>query len=199
METRNMDVMRTEFEQSMAANSREIDNLARQLQTCMEVLDPAKEVRVVVACEDEIAAAQASLVLEQLGSNFEANGRFIYSWWNYEALAITALKKVAALEASVADMIAFAAHDGSKLPEDVIDWISQWLAMGKYHARALVAILDSGTKKKAASRSILSQLGQAAQIGQMDFFATRACASRGGRNQDQHARLGAKTAAAPPL
>jgi hypothetical protein len=163
--------MRTEFEPSAVANSDEIDNLARQFQTCTEVFDPGKVIRVVVACEDAAAAAQASLVLERIEGNFEANGRIIHSWWNYEDLAITALKKVAGFDAAVADIIAFAVHDGSQLPEEVIDWISQWLAMGEKHSRAFLAILDSDGKKNGASRGTLSQLCKVAELGQMNFFA----------------------------
>ena len=138
----------------------------------MDLFDPAKDMRVVVACEDSTAAARASVVLERIGGEGEGQGRGHYCWWNYEILAIPSLKKVAALEAAAADMIAFAAHDGSELPEDVVDWISMWLAMGDFRSRALVAILDSDTAGNGNSQSILSQLNKVAELGQMDFFAT---------------------------
>jgi hypothetical protein len=85
------------------------------------------------------------------------------------------LRKLATSEAAaVADMIIIAAQDGPELPElpeEVIDWISQWLAMREYHSRALVAVLDSDTTKKGASPGIRSQLKKVAELGQMDFFA----------------------------
>jgi hypothetical protein len=162
--------MRTEFERAAAANRDKIGNLVRQFQTGMKIFGSKKVVRVVVACEDAVSAARASLVLDRIEGNFEAKGRIIYSLWNYEDLAIAALKKVAAFDVAAADVIAFAVHDGSQLPEEVIDWISEWLAMGTLHSRALLAIVDSDTKKNGASRATLSQLRKVAELGEMGFL-----------------------------
>jgi hypothetical protein len=172
--------MRTNFKQSAAAISDEIDSVAQQFQTWMDDFNPGKAVRVVVACEDAVAAAQASLVLERMEGRSEANGRFLHRWWNYEDLAVTALQRMAGFEAADADIIAFAVHDGSQLPEKVIDWISQWLAMGENHPRAFLAILDSDGRKKGAARGTLSQLYKVAELGQMTFFAIGAHLLPGG-------------------
>ena len=95
----------------------------------------------------------------------------IYSWWNFEVLAITVLKKLAASEAAAADIIIIAAHDGLALPAGVVDWIHQWLGMGKHQARALVALLfNSDTTKKKVSPGLCAQLKGVAELGRMEFF-----------------------------
>jgi hypothetical protein len=163
--------MNTKLDQSAAAISEEIDDPALQYQNCMNLLNPGKEVRVVVVGEDAVAAAQASLVLEQIEGNCEANGRVSYRCWTYPDLAMTAMKKMARFDASEADIIAFAVHDGSHLPEKVIDWVTQWLAMGETHSRIFLAILDFDGSKNGPSRGTLSQLYKIAELGQMTFFA----------------------------
>lgn len=137
----------------------------------MGPFDSAKDMRVVIACENSTAAAQACAVLERIGGNCEAKGRLIYSLWNFDLLAVTALRKLAIREAAAADMIVIAAHDRAELPEEVMDWLNHYLALGDYHSKALVALFDLDTQKKGASQGIISQLKQVAEWGRMDFFA----------------------------
>jgi hypothetical protein len=140
-------------------------------QPCIEPFEPAKDLKVVVVCEDSTAAGRACAMLERIGRNAGMVGRMIYNWWNFEVLAITVLKKLAASEAAEADLIVIAAHDGSRLPEAVIDWISQWLAIAEHRPRALVALLGSGITRNGNSPDILSKLEKIAEWGQMNFFA----------------------------
>ena len=138
----------------------------------MEPFEPAKDLKVVVACEDSSAAGRVCTMLKRIGHNCHAEGRLIYSWWNFDGLTIAALKKLAAMEAASANMIVIAAHDRAKLPEEVLDWLSQCLTVSDYRPKkALVALFDLDTTKKGGPHSILSQLKKVAEWGQMDFFA----------------------------
>lgn len=137
----------------------------------MEAYKPGDDLKVVVACESSKNAETACALLARLAHNNEAEGRLIYSWWNFEVLAIGSLRKLAAGEAAAADMIIIAAQDGPKLPEEIIDWMSLWLATGEQRCRALVALLDSAAPKAGVAAGIGSQLKKVAELGLMDFFA----------------------------
>lgn len=136
----------------------------------LEPFEPAKDLKALVACESSVNAQEACTLLERLGRNSESDGRLFYSWWNFEVLTITSLRKLAANEAAAANLIIIAAQAGPKLPEQVVDWISLWLTLGEYHSRALVALVDSETTRNSVSSGILSQLKKVAELGQMGFF-----------------------------
>ncbi len=140
-------------------------------QPFMQPFEPAKDLKVVVACESSKAAGRVCAVLEVIGRNCEMEGRLIYSWWNFDGLTVAALRKLAAMEAAAANIIVIAAHDQEELPEEVINWLNQCLAMTEFHPRALVALLDLDTANKKVSQVIISQLKKVAEWGQMDFFA----------------------------
>ena len=140
-------------------------------QPFMEPFEPAKDLKVVIACESSTAAGRVCGVLERIGRNCATDGRLIYSWWNFDGLSIASLRKLAAMEAAAANMIVIAAHDREELPEVVVNWLNQCVAMTEFHPRALVALLDLDTAKKKISRAIISQLKKVAEWGQMDFFA----------------------------
>jgi len=144
----------------------------------MEPFEPGKDLKVVMACEDSAAARRAGELLARLGHHSQAEGRLIYSWWNFDVLAIASLRKLAAGEAATAGMIIIAAHDGPKLPAGVADWTRRWLAMKAQPSRALVALLDARPAKNPTEPGIVSQLKQVAASGHMDFFATHVKAGR---------------------
>jgi len=137
--------------------------------------EAGKDFSVVISFADSGTAARASEVLQLLGRNLKAEeGRLFHQWWNIEVLAFTSLRELAAAEAAAADMIIIGIHEGRELPEMIVAWMKRWLNLRKDRPGALVALLDSGLKKPDASQGIIAQLKQAAALGQMDFFATRA-------------------------
>jgi hypothetical protein len=139
----------------------------------MEPFEPAKDLNVVIACEDPAIAGHACAVLERIGRKNKAEGRLIYRWWNFEVLAIAALQKVAVSEAVAADMIVIAARDGKRLPKAVNDWMRQWLATGEHHRRGLLAVLVTDPDMPRGSENMLSRHKKVAAEGRMDFFAKR--------------------------
>ena len=137
----------------------------------MKPFEPARDLKVLVACENPAAAAQACDVLERIGRSIEADGRLIYSWWNFEVLAVPSLKQLAGAEAAEADLMILAAQDGSKVPREIMDWFHSQLATGTCRCRALVALLDSTGIRKTASLETLAQLKKIAKLWRIDFFA----------------------------
>lgn len=136
--------------------------------------EAGRDFSVVIACADSSAAAPACEVLELIEENLTDEGRLFYQWWNFEVLTIHSLRELAAAEAAMADIIIIGLHEGQGLPQEVSDWMKQWLGLRKNRPGALVALLDSYLKTTDASQEILSHLKQAAAFGHMDFFATRA-------------------------
>ena len=137
----------------------------------MERFEPVLDLKVLVACDRYQDAQEACALLEGIARQNAAEGRLLYRWWNFEVLAIPGLRKLAAREADEANLIMIAAQDGPELPEPVIDWISQWLAISVYTLRALIALIDLAATKSGGSPGLLSQLRKVADLGQMDFFA----------------------------
>lgn len=136
--------------------------------------EAGKDFSVVIACEDSSTAPSACEVLELVEQNLNHEGRLFYQWWNFEVLAIPSLRELAAVETATADMIVVDLHEGRELPGIVTDWMKQWLAIRNQRPGALLAVVDSDRKKPDVSQGILSELKQAAALGHMDFFVSRA-------------------------
>ncbi len=140
-------------------------------QPWMQPFDPAKDVRVVIACEDSTAAEQACALLDCVGKDCGAGGRLIYRWWNFEVLAINSLRELASYEAAAADLIIIAAHESGKLAPGIRDWITRWLELRKGRGGALVALLASTPEVTGAPKVVFSKLKASAARGHLDFFA----------------------------
>lgn len=139
--------------------------------------EAGKDFSVVIACEDSSRAPSACEVLELVEQNLNHEGRLFYQWWNFEVLAISSLRELAAAETATADMILVDIQEARELSEIVTDWMNQWLAIRNNRPGALVAVVDTDRKKPDISHGMLLQLKQAAALGHMDFFVSRA---RGG-------------------
>ena len=137
----------------------------------VEPCRPANDLMVLVACEDFNRGQEVCARLERAGNNAITKGRLIHALWNFEALAIPALRQVAAGEAAQADLILLIAADGASLPAAIIDWMNLWLAVKECRPQVLVALLDSAAGRDGFSRRILAQLKDVAGLGRIDFFA----------------------------
>jgi hypothetical protein len=136
--------------------------------------EEGKDFSVTIFFDDTVTAERADDVLELLEANLkEEQGRLFHQWWNTEVLALASLREQAAAEAAWADMIIIVLRDGRELPEMVASWMKRSVDLRKNRPGALVALLDSELPKPDTSRGIVSQLRQAASLGNMDFFATR--------------------------
>jgi hypothetical protein len=146
--------------------------------------EKGKDIHVLILGENSVLTQHASTLLGTIGRHNELEGRMICSWWNFEVLGITALRKLAATEAAAADMIVIAAREAPELSPVVVDWVSQWLALRECHPQALVALLDSSKAGQPATRGVQAQLEKTAVLGGLDFFAAEA----GGRLDEGETR-----------
>jgi hypothetical protein len=141
--------------------------------------EAGKDFSVVISFVDAATAERAGQILQLLGQNLKGEeGRLFHQWWNIEVLAFTSLRELAAAEAATADMIIIGLHDGRELPEMIASWVKRWMNLRKDRPGALVALLNTKSKKTDAALGILSQLKQATALGHMDFFATGAMGER---------------------
>jgi type II secretory pathway predicted ATPase ExeA len=133
-----------------------------------------KDFSVMISYDDSDAAGRADELLQRLGKNLEhEEGRLFHQWWNIEVLAFLLMRELAALEAATTDMIILVVREDRDLPDMVVAWMKRMLELRKDRPGALVVMLDSALENPGASREILLQLRQAAELGHMDFFATR--------------------------
>lgn len=132
-------------------------------------IEQAKDLLVVMACEDARTAPHACALLKRVGLNVGDEGRFIYSWWTFSVLSSAALRQVAANEAAAADIIVVAAHEGPGLPQPVGEWLRLWVgkASNPRRAKALVALLEP----YQTYRGVTNELKRMAELGSLDFFA----------------------------
>ncbi len=132
----------------------------------------AKDLVVVVACEDGTTAPRACSLLQRVARNAGLEGRLVYSWLTFAVLASPSLRHLASTEAAAADMIVVAAREGRALPEAVKNYLRLWVANPESppRRRALVALLESDPKLDGVSRGVVSELKRLAESGGVDFF-----------------------------
>ena len=141
--------------------------------------EAGRDIKVVILGDNSVTGHRACEVVKLIEQQFkEEDGRLIHQWWHFDFLAFDALRELAAIEAARADIVIIGASKGGELPGMVTVWMKRWLGLRKNRPGALVAVLDSDLKKSDASRGILSQLKDAARVGHLDFFATRAKVGR---------------------
>jgi hypothetical protein len=134
-----------------------------------------KDFSVLIWFDDADSAGRADDLLQRLNQNLkEEEGRLFHQWWGIEVLACTLMRELAALEAATTDMIIIAIHEAREWSDLVAAWMRRLLDLRNGRPGALVVMLDSAPAEPDTSRGILSQLKQAAELGQMDFFATQA-------------------------
>lgn len=144
----------------------------------IEPFRPEHDLRVLVAHEDVHCAIQARSLLERIARCSGEKGRVIISMWKFNVLALEALRKTAAEEATEADLIVIAARERDALPDGVLTWIGLWRAGKMDRKRTLVALLEppdpseDGRLKPQAGDNISSYLEMLARLDNMDFFTS---------------------------
>ena len=163
--------------------------------------EAGKDLSVVISCADASTVAPACEALEIIGRFLKGRGRLMYRWWNFEVLTVASLRKLAASEAAVADLVIISTHEGRKLPREIADWINQWLRLRKQRPGVLMALIDSDTTRKENSPGVLSQLKKVAKLGRLNFFPNgtkgflRAALAEGTKCRRPAIRRGARTRA----
>ena len=148
--------------------------------------ESGKDFSVLLVCEDSATTERAVEVLQLVANNLKAEeGRLFYQWWNFKFLSVVELQGLFRTEAAAADMIIVGLHAQWDLPV-MLATLKDWLpGLRKNRPGTLVAVLDAVANSSDVSETMLSQLKEAAALGRLDFFVTRAKEVRdAGKQQD---------------
>jgi len=141
----------------------------------MAPFDRESDVRVLIACEDSAAAEQAGAALEAIGRQWGQGGRLIYDSWNFEVLAITALRTIAIREAAAADLVIIALHEALELPPEVSAWIESWRDLRKARPEPLMVILVSDLRDSHGLLELCSQIRRLTALEPANFLLKTDC------------------------
>jgi hypothetical protein len=97
-------------------------------------------VRVVVAYEDYDAGKRAQHACQQIAEMAQLDQQMSSDLWKFDMLNLSAMRETATEEASGADLLVLAPHDGLELPGRVLDWLQASLSPPRY-PKALLVLL----------------------------------------------------------
>ncbi len=126
--------------------------------------------QVVAVYEDYAAGYHANetctFLLSQIGDEFE--GRC--SRWRFELLRQPQLRKIAAAEAAIADVVIVAGRGTSPLSPEVMQWMDGWVTGHRKDGAALIALLDMAANPLSVVPPAFAYLQQVATTAGMEFF-----------------------------
>lgn len=126
--------------------------------------------QVVAVYEDYAAGYHANetctFLLSQIGDEFE--GRC--SRWRFELLRQPQLRKIAAAEAAIADVVIVAGRGTSPLSPEVMQWMDGWVTGHRKDGAALIALLDMAANPLSVVPPAFAYLQQVATTAEMEFF-----------------------------
>lgn len=126
------------------------------------------EFKVLVVYEDLAARIQAKQTCEQLSRSLAGECEFQCDSWKLDSLSIPGLADLAATAAIHADMVIVASR--GRLTVSFKDWVEDWLGRYQGEQKALVALLDKSTAKRAETTSLHTYLQSVATRGNMKYF-----------------------------
>ena len=125
---------------------------------------------VVVVYEDAAARERAVGFCDRLVDRFWAKCDFEVGWWAFTMLEETSSAKEAALKASCADLILFAATPEGDFPLALKAWIETWLNKRGDREGMLVGLMDSLADPAGREGQKHHCLRNAAHHGAMDYL-----------------------------
>jgi hypothetical protein len=126
--------------------------------------------RVVIVYEDFITAKRAKQAYEFLVANLTREWRVVCQMWKFELLRLPALRRLAAEDAALADVIIVSCRAEGELPADLRAWVKMWLDY-KGDNVALIALLDCPPGQAEHAQATQAYLERIAQRAHMEFFS----------------------------
>jgi hypothetical protein len=120
---------------------------------------------VVIAYEDLETGKRAMKTYDYLVEHLGDQCLFANQMWKFDVLSVSKLREIAAKDASAADIIMIAAHEGNPLPREVKAWIELWLSY-KTHASALVGLFGA----QSVDSPVRDYLVGVAKRAKIEFF-----------------------------
>lgn len=125
-------------------------------------------VGVFIAYEDVAAGKRAKETCDVLAESLGSEWRIETQLASFKALSMTSLRRVAAVEASKADIIVISCN-GTQFPPGVKGWIRSWLAHGG-RPMAIVALFSCPRPKTGNASGAEVYLEHRAKHGGMQYF-----------------------------
>jgi hypothetical protein len=119
--------------------------------------------------EDFRAASLAKQAYEFLVANLTREWQVISQAWKFELLRLPELRRLAAEDAVLADVIIVSCRGDGELPGEVRAWVKMWQRC-KADAVALIALLDGPPGQAEHAQAAQAYLERVAERAHMDFF-----------------------------
>jgi hypothetical protein len=126
---------------------------------------------VVIAYEDFASGQHAKYILDSIAhQQVELGCEVAHNLWKFDALRMPRLRKIAANDAVMADLIILALHEDYGVPAHIKTWIESWLPQKPGQAATIVVLLDAEDELSDCIPLTRACLRDVAQRGGMEFF-----------------------------
>ena len=129
--------------------------------------------KIVMVYEDFATGLRAKQMFDHLIRDLGARLVFHSRLWKFDVLQLPPYRDMAAADAGEADLVIFAAHGTTELPNGVKTWIDQWLLQARPGPRALVSLVDTREESSTATSASCTYLREVAARGGMAYFCPR--------------------------
>src|ERR1051325_10845877 len=133
-------------------------------------MEATKTFTVVMLYEDFGTGKRARLTYDFITDHLRQHCEFKNNMWKFDVLRLPKLRKMAAAESAMADMIIVSMHGESNVPQEVKAWLNLWLEEKGDHPAALVALVDCQPHQVNDPQSPCSYFREVARQGGLDFF-----------------------------
>ena len=124
--------------------------------------------RVVVLYDDHLTARRGTLVARAIADEMGLGGQCVTALWNIDLLD-TLFGRVAAIDASTADIVIVALRGAEGFSLDFKMWLNRWLAQKKHSSAALIVAFENNDEPGA--RNARTFIERAAHRAGKDFFS----------------------------
>jgi hypothetical protein len=126
---------------------------------------------VVIVYEDFASGQRAKGVLDSIArQQLDVDCEVIHNLWKFDVLRMPRLRKIAANDAAMADLIILALHEDYGVPAHIKAWIESWLPQKPGQAAAMVVLLDAEDELSDCIPFTRACLRDVARRGKMEFF-----------------------------
>lgn len=124
--------------------------------------------------EDFSTGLRAQRLLEEVVNSMKVEVDSQAQLWRFELLHEPALLELAADKAAQADIVFLSTHGQNDVPAAVYAWFRRWLARKSSEPRALVVLLDPGSRNGAVADRMLEALRADAVPAGVEVFVQAA-------------------------
>jgi hypothetical protein len=126
--------------------------------------------KIAVAYSDTASLVKAIQFCDRIVQEYWEQFEIECTWWKFGFLQHPEIFRRAVAAAADADLILLSVPAHNKLPEDVEDWVDEWLERRGCRPGALVSLIPSETREDGPRVALEGYFHEVAQRGFMDYF-----------------------------